>query len=155
MENPDDDHSESKYVMGGCHVDPDLTVSCLNCGERFLDSFEKWKRAKMPREQETVLEVGAEGGSLTIVRQRNQRGTWEYWRVRDETTFSDLLSEDDAVPREYLLGKSDHERTFEDALLSLDEYPWFSLYPLQVHPDFADLVLREVRKRGGKKAAVQ
>lgn len=37
----------------------------------------------------------------------------------------------------------------------IDRYPWFRLVPLKVSAEFADLVLREVAKRGGEKAAVQ
>lgn len=47
-----------------------------------------------------------------------------------------------------------HVNKFEDALLRLDRYPWFRFVPLQVNAEFAELVLREVEKRGGKEVAV-
>jgi hypothetical protein len=47
-----------------------------------------------PGARETMLEVGAEVGSFVIIRERNTQGIWEYWDLRDETTISDLLSEE-------------------------------------------------------------
>jgi 5-methylcytosine-specific restriction endonuclease McrA len=108
-----------------------------------------------PTFQQTVLEVGAEGGSLAIVRQRNENGAWEYWSLRDETTMLSLLPEDEVVNRDNLLEKSSHLGSFKNALLRLGQYPWFRLIPLKVHSEFADLVLREVEKRGGKEAAAE
>jgi len=37
----------------------------------------------------------------------------------------------------------------------LDRYSWFRFAPLKVSEEFADLVLREVEKRGGKEAAAE
>jgi hypothetical protein len=45
------------------------------------------------------------------------------------------------------------EATFEDALLRLDQYPWYRLVPMKVSAELADLVLLEIEKRGGKTAA--
>jgi hypothetical protein len=102
--------------------------------------------------RQTVLQVGAEGGTLSIVRQRNELGDWEYWCLRDETSMLELLAEEDVGNRGSLLEDSAHVGTFEDALLRLDQYPWYRLVPMKVSADFADLVLREVEKRGGKEA---
>jgi hypothetical protein len=54
-----------------------------------------------------------------------------------------------------LFEQSAHVDKFEDALLRLDRHPWFRLVPLKVSAEFADLVLREIEKRGGKEAAVE
>jgi hypothetical protein len=105
--------------------------------------------------RQTVLEVGAEGGTLAIVRQRNQRGSWEYWSLRDETTMLDVLPKDELGDGVVLFEQSAHVDKFEDALLRLDRHPWFRLVPLKVSAEFADLVLREIEKRGGKEAAVE
>jgi len=150
-----DSDSEEPVVMGGCSVNLDEPVCCLDCGKRFLGNFEKWQRTQMESiEPETVLEVGTEGGSLAIVRQLNQRGTWEYRCLRDETTMAYLMPEEFANS-EGLFEKSAPIGTFEDALLRLDKYPWFGMVPLKVNAEFADLVLQEVEKRGGKKAAIE
>ena len=151
VEEPDVDLFEPDYVMGGSCVNPDETVRCLDCGKDFLGNFDKWQRAQM----ETVFEVGAEGGTLAIVRQRNQSGNWEYWCLGDEMTMSDLLPENEIGNREVLLEESAHVDKFEDALLRLDKYPWHRLVPLKVSAEFADLVLWRVEKRGGDEAAVE
>jgi hypothetical protein len=105
--------------------------------------------------RQTVLEVGAEGGTLAVVRQRNQRGSWEYWSLRDETTMLDVLPKDELGDGVILFEQSAHVDKFEDALLRLDRYPWFHLVPLKVSAEFADLVLRDVERRGGKEAAFE
>jgi hypothetical protein len=52
-----------------------------------------------------------------------------------------------------LLERSADVHSFEYALSLLNQYPWFLLFPSEVHPDFAESILREVEKRGGKEAA--
>jgi uncharacterized coiled-coil protein SlyX len=147
----DDDFS----VIGGCCVEPDETVRCLDCDNNFLGNFEKWRRARIDSfPPETVLEVGADGGTLTIVRKRNEYGDWEFQCLRDETTFSELLPEEFG-DGEGLIEKSARMDTFEDALVRLDRYPWYCLFPLKVHPEYADSVLREIEKRGGKEAVAE
>ena len=46
--------------------------------------------------------------------------------------------------------RSDYLSSLEKALKRLDRYPWFRLHPVEVHPDFLDQVLLEVKKRGGE-----
>ena len=105
-----------------------------------------------PDIRQTILEVGAEGGSLAVFRERNAQGMWEYRSQRDETTMSDVLP-DEKFDKGDLFERSGPTNTFEDALSQLDRYPWFRLFPLEVHPDFTESILREVEKRGGKEAA--
>jgi hypothetical protein len=155
---PSDEQEEGLFetdsVNGGCCVEPDETVCCTDCGTHFLGNLEKWQRARMASsEPETVLEVGAEGGALSVVRQRDKLGNWEYWCLRDETTLLGVLQGDDVANRDDLVEHSAKVAAFEDALLRLDQYPWFRLFPLKTHPDFASAILREVETRGGKDAA--
>jgi hypothetical protein len=42
--------------------------------------------------------------------------------------------------------------SFETALTALDQYPWYSLFPLTVHPDYADIIDAAVKARGGEEA---
>jgi len=46
VREPDADLFEPDYVNGGCCVNFDETVCCLDCGKHFLGNFEKWTRAK-------------------------------------------------------------------------------------------------------------
>jgi hypothetical protein len=115
---PSEDFDDDDFsVIGGCCVEPDETVRSLDCDNHFLGNFEKWRRARIDSfPPETVLEVGADGGTLSIVRQRNVHGNWEFQCLRDETTFSELLPEEFGNG-EGLFEKSAHMDTFEDALL--------------------------------------
>jgi hypothetical protein len=98
--------------------------------------------------RETVLEVGAEGGSITLLRERKAGEDWQFQVKTDETTLDDLLSEVDRNGIDFV-AQTGYLHSFNEALPLLDRYPWFSLCPLKVHPEFLDAVLLEVRKRGG------
>ena len=120
-----------------------------------MDGPPAQRAQKASSEPETVFKVGAEGGTLAIVRQRSQSGEWEYWCLRDETSMLDILPEDEIGNRDDLLKESARVPSLHDALLRLDKYPWFRLFPMQISAEFADLVLKEVERRGGKDAAVE
>jgi hypothetical protein len=99
--------------------------------------------------RESVLEIGAEGGSVTILRERMAGDVWRFQMKTDESTLYDYLLEEDQGMN--LVEQSGYVHSFHEALgLLNDTYPgWFRLYLLQVHPEFLDTVLLEVRKRGG------
>ncbi|MFL6449739.1 MAG: DUF262 domain-containing protein [Bryobacteraceae bacterium] len=99
--------------------------------------------------RETVLEVGSEGGSLRLVRQRNVHGDWDFRAERNETALYDLLSDEDRNGIEFS-SQTGYVRSFQDALSLLDKYPWFRLHPTLVNPEFRDAILFEVKKRGGE-----
>lgn len=92
-----------------------------------------------------ILEVGAEGGALTIEGRRDHSGAWRFRYVRDERTLDDLLpgefSADD------LYETSRWVSTLDEAVASIDRWPWARLYALRVHPDFAAQILEVVRAR--------
>ena len=99
---------------------------------------------------EIVLEIGAEGGSLTILRERIAEGGWQFRVKLNETTLYDMLSEEDRRGmRVEDFARTEYAHTFQEALSRVDRYQWFRLCPLQVHPEFLDAVLAEVEKRGG------
>jgi hypothetical protein len=99
---------------------------------------------------EIVLKIGAEGGSLTILRERIAEQGWQFRVKVDETTLYDMLSEEDRRGmRVEDFARTEYAHTFQEALRQLDRYQWFRLYPLDVHPEFLDAVLAEVEKRGG------
>lgn len=102
--------------------------------------------------RDVVLEVGSEGGSLTLLRGLNTSNNWQFWVERNETALYDLLSEDDRSEVGNTSRRLDSSTPFQEALRLFDRYPWFRLYPLKVHPEFLDTVLLEVRKRGGETA---
>ena len=94
---------------------------------------------------EVVLDVGSEGGSLTIVGVRAADG-WHFRFVRDESTLCALLNAEDREGLK-IRRQSDWVQSFESALALLDQYPWHELCPLQVHPDFKRQTWAAVQKR--------
>jgi hypothetical protein len=99
--------------------------------------------------RDVVLEVGSEGGSLTLLRARTTSKNWRFWIERNETALYDLLSEEDRGEIGEYFAKTGYVDSLQEALSLLDRYPWFDLYPLEIHPEYRNLVLAEVRKRGG------
>jgi hypothetical protein len=97
---------------------------------------------------ETILELGAEGGSLTLFGKRDAAGQWRFWTQRDETAMIDLLDEEDLRGLGSLANTGESVSSLPEALALLDKHPWYRLTPLQVHPEFRLAILREVQKRG-------
>lgn len=93
--------------------------------------------------REIVLQVGAEGGSLTLVRYHVSGEKWQFAIIRDESTLADFLEEKDKVD---LFETLDSIATFEDAIALLNKYPWPNLCPLVVHPEYANRVLEIIER---------
>jgi len=104
---------------------------------------------KSRTDSETILEVGSEGGSITLLRERKSGGDWEFQVKTNERLLYEALSEEDRSSIGEHFAKTGYVRSFHEGLRLLDRYPWFRLYPLEVHPEFVDAVLEEVKKRGG------
>ena len=88
---------------------------------------------------EKILEVGAEGGSITLYGVRTAKG-WLYSRHAIDQT-PELLDEP-WIERDSEVGKS-----WVAALKLLAKYPWHELYPLHVHPEFRALVFDALIER--------
>jgi hypothetical protein len=102
---------------------------------------------------EIILEVGGEGGSIKLTREKDADNDWTFQLQTDESGMVDILSAEDQSGIGSFASKTKTVGTFQEALSLLDVYPsWFRLQPLFVHSDFRDLVLQEVRKRGGEAA---
>jgi hypothetical protein len=88
---------------------------------------------------EVVLEVGAEGGSITLYGLRTNQG-WVFSRkVIDQTP--ELIDEQSIATNSECVGP------WEAALGLLDRYPWPRLYPISVHPEFRDRVWSAVQDK--------
>ena len=99
-------------------------------------------------ETETIIKVGAEGGSLTLYGVRNGHA-WLYSRH----VFDQTMSWVDGGPE--VEHDSEVVSTWTAALKLLDEYPWHRLYPLKVHPDFQAKVLKAVVARNKRDGNVR
>ena len=103
----------------------------------------------MESKAEIILKVGAAGGSLTLFGIKSPDGQWKFFQERNEVVAYDLLSEED---RKGLtpVSRTPYMHSIEKALLSLEQYPWFKLFPMKIHPEFLDTILAEVKRLGGK-----
>jgi hypothetical protein len=99
--------------------------------------------------REIVLQVGAEGGSLTIVRYHVSGEKWQFAIIRDESILVDFLGKED---NEDLFEALDSIATFEDAIALMNKYPWPNLYPLVVHPEYANRVMEIIERSGNPRA---
>lgn len=97
---------------------------------------------------EIILKVGAAGGSLTLFGVKSPDGQWKFFQECNEIAAYDLLSEEDRAGITPI-SRTPYMYSIEEALLSLCRYPWFKLFPMEVHPDFLDTILKEVKRLGG------
>jgi len=97
---------------------------------------------------EVILQVGAEGGSITLRRWEISPDDWMWSVETNEVMLYDLLDgEEGFAPRDAV--KSGQAISFEDSLLLMDKYQWTKLTPMRVHPDYRVAILEAVRDRGG------
>jgi hypothetical protein len=88
---------------------------------------------------EVIIELGAEGGSITLYRWRTEQG----WAFRREVVdWAPELFDDERIE-----SKSPVVDTWEAALQLLDQYPWPKLYPISIHPQFRRQIWRAVQER--------
>jgi hypothetical protein len=94
-------------------------------------------------EPTVIIEIGAEGGSIKVLRRTADDGAEQYSvQLRDQTmTF---LSGDEAGPE--IRRDSAWTTSWEQVLKTLRKWPWPMLYPMYVHPDYRERVLSEVER---------
>jgi hypothetical protein len=86
-----------------------------------------------------ILELGAEGGSLTLLGKQTER-SWVFYRHVSDWT-PELIGEG------RIENDSPAVHSWEVALGLLDKYNWHKLTPLIVDPGFSDRVWSAVRDR--------
>jgi NAD-dependent deacetylase len=95
---------------------------------------------------ETILQVGAEGGSMTLTGILDGQGSWRFRLGVDCSTFAAIAP--DEFTADELKWDGGWLTDFEEALKELDrETPWARLHPLRIHPAFATRILDAVRVR--------
>lgn len=88
---------------------------------------------------ECVLELMAEGGSLTLLAKSGESPQFAVW-LQDQCL--EMVEEGSALNTQSEWG------TFTEALARLDRYPWRKLYPRYIAPAFLDRILDEVTCHG-------
>ena len=92
-----------------------------------------------PEGVEVILDIGAEGGGLTLFGRRTPAG-WEF--MRELVDHSAAMLDEPTIHH-----RSEVVNTLEEGLCLLDRYPWHRLFPLKVHPEFSAAILAAVRQR--------
>ncbi|SDO87260.1 NAD-dependent protein deacetylase, SIR2 family [Paenibacillus sp. yr247] len=93
---------------------------------------------------ETILKLGAEGGSLTLLGERTNDEKWTFYRETQEHALADLINDEDSDLPALLNQKSKLiESDIKEALKRLGRN-WSNLYPVEVHSDFAWLIYKQV-----------
>ena len=112
---------------------------------------------KMPgmEQIETILEIGSEGGSLTILGKREPGGGWKFVSKRNETTLCNMLPEEEQSGL-VSCESSGWVNSLTEALVLLDRYPWHRLCPMKVHQEFRqaihDAVVSRYKASGNERA---
>ncbi|MDQ0917563.1 Sir2 family NAD-dependent protein deacetylase [Paenibacillus sp. V4I5] len=95
---------------------------------------------------ETILKVGAEGGSLTLLGERTNDEKWIFYHETQEHALAELINDDDEDSDLLaLLNQKSKliESDIKEALKRLGQN-WSKLYPVEVHSDFAWLIYKQV-----------
>lgn len=90
---------------------------------------------------EIVLQVGAEGGSIVLLRKASSPAVFSV-RISDQSLS--LVGEGEDITRQ---GTWD---SWQAALQSLDHYPWRRLVPLSVHPEYRETIWGLVSAHSGE-----
>lgn len=86
---------------------------------------------------EIIMSLGADEGSITLYGAKLQH-EWHFLLKHDITTRNPSLQHDENTL---------FKRGFQNAIELLDEFPWHMYVPRRIHPEFAELVLKEVENR--------
>jgi hypothetical protein len=94
-----------------------------------------------------LLQVGAAGGSVTLVGRKAGATTWQFVRITVDQS-EDLLGEADGkVPGPPAPTALEWVASWDEALRLMDRYPWARLHPVAVHPEFVERVRVAVGER--------
>ena len=101
---------------------------------------------------EIVLEVSSENGSIKLLREKDSDEIWSFTVLADQPPSDEMLSGEGQSDGDGLVSEISLIHSFAEAIQVLDEYSWFKLDPLYVHPEYLGPVLAEVRSRGSEAA---
>ena len=106
---------------------------------------------------DVVLEIRAEGGSITLSRDLSGEVPRFLLETNESALWSLLDDEDDGPPSPPPPPPPPKEvgSTLAEAFEALERYPWFLLYPVAVHPELAGEIEARVLARGGDEALVE
>ena len=98
---------------------------------------------------EILVKATAQGFSISIHGIRQPDGSWKCAVEKNEITFTDIPTHEEASSlgelRDYI--KSEFELSFEDAFKEFNESEWFLCHPGRLHEDVVDIVMEALEKR--------
>lgn len=108
--------------------------------------------SKSKNKSEVILELGAEGGSITLFGIKNAEGEWEFVFETNEVALFDLLSEEDCIGMGSPISRFPLMSAWSEALEFLNSRykNWYKLRPITVHPEFKDHIFVEARNRASE-----
>ncbi len=93
-------------------------------------------------EVQTILEVGGEGGGLTIIGIKKY-GQWMFQAATNEALLSEYFYENaNENPSEDAVREPQRWVTSLSKVLSKIEYAWNCLFPIEMHPEFATEIFK-------------
>lgn len=100
---------------------------------------------------ETILELGAEGGSISILGLRGSDGLRKYVLEKNEVALRCMLPDEEFEGE--AVTKSAPVTSWSEAVRLLSQNPnWYRLNPISVHPYFVRRILALVEDHGGPAA---
>jgi hypothetical protein len=87
-------------------------------------------------QNEIIVKVGSEGGSITLFGLRSGNNWVFSLNVIDQSM---LIIDESSIESDSKLVNS-----WAEAITLLDKYPWRKLHPLHVHPEFYELLIEDV-----------
>jgi hypothetical protein len=103
-------------------------------------------------DSEIIMEICGENGSIKLLRERDSDEDWSFSVRADQTTADEMDSGEGEPDGDGLVSEVSLAHSFAEAIEVLDEYSWFKLDPIYVHPEYLGAVLSEVRSRGSEAA---
>jgi hypothetical protein len=91
---------------------------------------------------EMILELGIEAGTLSIHRSSLPGESRKFVLIRDEVPVEESEEE---VDLDLLYEEYPSMDTFEEAIKQMDSYPWREMMLLNVHPDYEENILSEMK----------
>jgi hypothetical protein len=97
-------------------------------------------------EETVIVEVGGEGGSVTLLGRRGEDLQWQFHRTSTDSSWSMLDEEEGCDTSSRPAPEPVWVGSWTEAIALLDRNPWAQLVPLSVHVDFRQEVLIEVTR---------
>jgi hypothetical protein len=98
-------------------------------------------------DETVIVQVGGEGGDITLWGRAGQVDTWEFRRASSDSSWSMLDDEEGCETTPRPAPEPVWVASWTEAIALLDRNPWAQLVPLSVHAYFRQDVLVEVTRR--------